>query len=128
MQINEYFIHIRQQLSIFPYIISSEIIEDIRTSSEGFIKALIILIDGSILSFREYVSTEIEPPIKFTYSYHYYKNQNLIFRYDNAPHHKEISSFPPHKHLANESVISCLPPTIDMVLTEIKDYIHPLES
>ena len=29
------------------------------------------------------------------------KDGNLIFRYDNAPHH-HISSFPHHKHLPEE--------------------------
>ncbi len=27
------------------------------------------------------------------------KQERLIFRYDNAPHHSDVSSFPHHKHL-----------------------------
>ena len=26
------------------------------------------------------------------------ENQAMIFRYDNAPHHAEVSTFPHHKH------------------------------
>ncbi|MFN5980286.1 MAG: DUF6516 family protein [Pseudanabaena sp.] len=26
------------------------------------------------------------------------ENQVMIFRYDNAPHHAEVSTFPHHKH------------------------------
>ena len=27
------------------------------------------------------------------------KEGSMVFRYDNAPHHKDVSSFPHHKHL-----------------------------
>ena len=62
LQIHEYFIHIRHQLTNSPYVANSEINEDIPTAGKGFIKARINFTDGSVLSFREYVSTEIEPP------------------------------------------------------------------
>lgn len=29
------------------------------------------------------------------------KEGNMVFRYDNAPHHKDVSTFPHHKHLPN---------------------------
>ena len=33
------------------------------------------------------------------YSYTYIKDNNSILRYDNAPHHKKLKSFPHHKHV-----------------------------
>ena len=37
--------------------------------------------------------------VKTDYTYHYQDRQNnLIFRYDNAPHHPEVSTHPHHKH------------------------------
>jgi len=123
LNISEYFSHIRNQFSTFPFTGSIQITEDIRTSSEGFIKGNISFVDGSELSFREYVSTESEPPKRYSYSFHYSKNQSLIFRYDNAPHHKEISSFPHHKHLKENEVLPCSIPTIETILTEIKNII-----
>lgn len=36
------------------------------------------------------------------YSYSYIKDDKLILRYDNAPHHPEIQTHPHHKHLKNE--------------------------
>ena len=32
------------------------------------------------------------------YSYAYIKKETTILRYDNAPHHKGLNSFPDHKH------------------------------
>ena len=48
-------------------------------------------------------------------------NNNLVFRYDNAPHHKDIESFPHHKHLPNKFVSSDLL-TFSELIKEIEDY------
>ena len=47
----------------------------------------------------------------------------MIFRYDNAPHWEEISTYPYHKHLP-DSVISSKIMTLDKVLEEIQQYIE----
>ena len=36
------------------------------------------------------------------YSYAYIKSNQLLLRFDNAPHFKNIKTFPHHKHLKNE--------------------------
>jgi hypothetical protein len=36
-------------------------------------------------------------------------DNRLIFRYDNAPHHPEVASFPHHKHLGLEIAASSAP-------------------
>jgi hypothetical protein len=41
-----------------------------------------------------------------------------IFRYDNAPHHSEIKTFPHHKH-EKEEVKASNEPSLYDVLTEI---------
>ena len=43
----------------------------------------------------------------------------MIFRYDNAPHHQNVETFPHHKHL--ETVITeSIEPEITQILAEIK--------
>jgi len=37
-----------------------------------------------------------------------------------APHHKEIKTFPHHKHLGSEKVIESLAPSLGEVLQEIE--------
>jgi hypothetical protein len=46
------------------------------------------------------------------------QNQEMVFRYDNAPHHIEVATFPHHKHEA-EMIKSSIEPTLYDVLIEI---------
>jgi len=46
-------------------------------------------------------------------------NDQLIFRYDNAPHYPTITTFPHHKHLPNR-VIECIVPSLVDVLAEME--------
>ncbi len=64
------------------------------------------------------VKTELN---RYKYSYHYQdKSGVFIFRYDMAPHHKELSAFPHHKHLANRHVIDTSALSLAEVLGEIE--------
>ncbi|MCF2138402.1 MAG: DUF6516 family protein [Candidatus Thorarchaeota archaeon] len=59
-----------------------------------FLKIKAELVDESVLYIREFVSES-----EFDYSYHWQdKNGNLITRWDNAPHHTQVQTFPHHKH------------------------------
>lgn len=56
---------------------------------------------------------------KIKYRYHYMNDEQvMIFRYDNAPHHSNVSTFPHHKHDA-ENIIDSTEPSLDRVLLEI---------
>lgn len=46
----------------------------------------------------------------------------MIFRYDNAPHHPEVQSFPNHKHTTVGTKESEMPGIKD-ILSEIHQYI-----
>jgi len=46
------------------------------------------------------------------------EKQLLIFRYDNAPHHKEVKSFPHHRHTPNK-VTDSNEPGLNNILLEI---------
>jgi hypothetical protein len=119
VQVEEHFASLRRSISSCGVVAAYEITEDARTLHEGFFKARLEFTDGSVLSFREYVNTQTEPPIRHSYSYHYYKHDKIVFRYDNTPHHPNISSFPHHKHLPNNRVVPSEPPSLQSVLGEI---------
>jgi hypothetical protein len=55
------------------------------------------------------------------------EHQVMIFRYDNAPHHTEIKTFPHHKHEI-EGVKASPEPTLDDVLLEIAQKQRDLSS
>lgn len=54
------------------------------------------------------------------YSYSLIKNKISILRYDNAPHHKNLNSFPHHKHIENE-IRELTNPYLNEFLIEIND-------
>jgi len=59
-----------------------------------YLKIKALLVDKSELHIREYV-TEAD----YLYSYHWQDaNGKLIIRWDNSPHHRQIRTFPHHKH------------------------------
>jgi len=63
-----------------------------------YIKIKSILINQSILTIREYNSIN-----ECIYSYHWQKKNNkLIYRWDNAPYHKKLKTFPYHRHSPNK--------------------------
>lgn len=62
---------------------------------------------------------DTEKSHKNKYNYHFMNNTNdLIFRYDNAEYHPEISTFPHHKHIS-DTVISASEPELINILFEI---------
>lgn len=82
-----------------------------------YMKAKAELIDQSQLFIREYISAE-----SYLYSYHWQdKNERLLIRWDNSPHHKNIKTYPHHKHtpqLEESSEVS-----LEDILTIIKKHI-----
>ena len=82
----------------FPFVKGVEVL-DLRTFGTGFyVKMRVSIRDGSILHIREYVD-ETER----SYSYHWQTPEGaLIIRWDNAPHHRDLPTFPHHKHARGE--------------------------
>ncbi|MBI5650473.1 MAG: hypothetical protein HZC40_08525 [Chloroflexi bacterium] len=120
MRIEAYFQHIRAIIESAPIVVSSDIAYDKRSAYEGFIRGEVFMLDGSILHIREYVDVESQTE-RLTYAYQYMdSNKNLIFRYDNTGHskHKNLASFPHHKHEKND-VIASTAPDLEFVLEDI---------
>jgi len=54
------------------------------------------------------------------YTFHFQNRfSELIFRYDTAPHYKELATYPYHKHLKDGNVIESNIMYLDEVLQEI---------
>lgn len=90
---------------------------EIRSIFAGKIKGILIFNDNSKIYFTEIVDVEKEIR-KFRYAYEYIKGEQEIFRYDNAPHHMELTNFPHHKH-AGKKVVACQEPDLKRILSEI---------
>jgi hypothetical protein len=104
LYIEDYFQQVRQAIVACPAVAEFSLDVEKRDTYEGFIRAEIRSLNGSILQVREFVAVEagIERDM---YAYQYMTAENaLIFRYDNTPHHQKLNlpSFPDHKHAGGE--------------------------
>lgn len=91
-----------------------------RGRMQGYLRADVLLTNGSRLHFREYVDVA-QGTQRITYAYQYMTHdRRLIFRYDNTEHHPQIVTYPHHKHEGSEeNVVPAAPPTLADVLVEI---------
>ncbi len=84
-------------------IITQRILLDRKDSQISEFKARLTFKDSSILEFSEVIIFSIA---KRKYSYQWMNSDfELRFRWDNAFHHRHISTFPHHKHTGNEDKI-----------------------
>ena len=89
----------------------------------GYIEGTIAFVDSSRLVFFEFLRQTEDGVQREKYRYHFMDgNEQLIFRYDNAPHHPEVGTFPDHKHLPTGLVESVALYFAD-VFVEIEAYV-----
>lgn len=123
MLIEEYFQDIEQAIAQSYIIIDAHLVSDKRSLYIGFLEGTLTFFDGSTLHFMEFVNVKVAVN-RYKYSYHYQDTtETLIFRYDMAPHHRDVSTFPHHKHLANGQVIDAVAPSLPDVLEEIESMV-----
>ena len=126
MNIHDYFSSMRRGLKHRRIVSLDEpVVSQAIDDNNGLFHYRVHLWDDSFLEIREIVTTQHGYPQKRRYSYHYQKAGQTIFRYDNAPHHPEISTFPHHKHTgAQEQASLASPPTLSAVFDEIEGYLE----
>jgi len=74
---------------------SFEVQEFRQKFSSFYLKLMVIFVDDSVLFTKEYFDAQSR-----NYSFHWQKeNKKLIIRWDNAPHHKNVNTFPHHVHI-----------------------------
>ena len=86
--------------------------------ARGTLDGVIYFADGSRLEVTERIAIERSHPIKRDYRYQYVREGKAVFRYDNAPHHPRIATFPRHKHVGRKTLASD-GPTLSQVLDEV---------
>jgi hypothetical protein len=95
----------------------------------GLVQGRVYFWDESFLDLYEVVSTELGYPVRVTYAYAFLHEGRHVFRYDNAPHHPEVVTFPHHKHIGTQDRLAPSDqPSLNQVLTEIAAWLdlrHP---
>ena len=115
--IETYFAQVESSVRTFPYIRAYTLRKKVYNSRQGYIGGSITFENGHRLDFIKVKDIEVAEKLKYRYQY-MDENQALIFRYDNAPHHKSMRTFPHHKHTLSE-VQPSPEPTLHGVLLEI---------
>jgi hypothetical protein len=90
----------------------------------GVFRVRVVFWNGSYLDIHETVNTELGYPVRIHYSYTFIHNGVQAFRYDNVPHHREMITFPHHKHIGLEDrPAPSDQPSLHQVLVEINVYL-----
>lgn len=111
---------IEKSISTNPIILSSDVQKHFGPDGKTvYVKGSLLFIDSSILDIAIF-AREIRNSISIAkYRFPYMDNQrHMVFRYDNAPHHPELPSYPHHKHIKNIVVSSSLP-SLKEILNEV---------
>ena len=124
----DYFEHLIDALAIYPQaelISPPEIIE--RDNYLGELYLDLSYPDGSELHVDLRANLSGDYPVWPTYRFHYFHpTTGLRFRYDNAPHHRDLSNFPHHLHLSTEAILPYGPPHIKPLAAAIQWHLdHP---
>jgi hypothetical protein len=104
----------------FEYLIKNYIItEEINDIAKTVLKIKVNFIDDTSLNIYESESYILD---KYKYGYQWMsKYDELIHRWDNTPHHPQISTFPHHQHIGDEPNVH---PSEKMTLYEVMIFIQ----
>ncbi len=107
----------RYALAIADY----EVDFDLRETGEIHVQGRVTFKDGSYLDFEEWVAIGARGEfVKSNYRYQFVAEGKPVFRYDPAPHHPQVPTFPHHKHITGKrKPEAAQPPTLNQVLMEI---------
>ena len=105
MQVIDYFSEIQSLIRSSIFVENVDVEYEVKSRSIGIVHGILGMIDGSTLQFMELVNIKRDKVIHLKYRFHLMNvNDEMVFRYDNAPHHPEIATHPHHKHVKGEKV------------------------
>ena len=122
MIIADYFARLERTLRRNPQVGKLEVPFTCLASDDfnGLVRGRVTFWDGSYLDLYEVISTELGYPVRISYAYTYLNDGKRVFRYDNAPHHPEIVTFPHHKHIGPQDRLTPADqPGLNSVLQEV---------
>jgi hypothetical protein len=111
---------IEKTIDSSPIVLSSNIQKYFGPGEETvYLKGHLVIIDSSILQIALFATEFRETLFIDKYRLHYMNSAGqMLFRYDNSPHHPEIDSHPHHKHTPDKIIPSSMPSLKD-ILNEI---------
>lgn len=102
-QITDYFLEVQGYVKGLGIVETADIEYEVKARNLGIICGMVSFIDGSTLHFMELAHIKGEEINRLKYRFHWMDaNAEMTFRYDNAPHHPEVGTYPHHKHRRGE--------------------------
>jgi hypothetical protein len=125
--VRAYLDDVERAFLLSPVVRSLQVREREERLQEGFIRLRAVLSNGDLLEAFEFVVATPDALQTLTYRIHWQQEDGqLKRRWDNAPHHKEVLTFPHHVHVGlAEHIESSEPMTILKVLVLVEGEIQP---
>jgi len=104
--IQKFVARFEQSITSNPIVLSSEIKKYFSPQDDAvYLRGAIVFTDASSLDLSLFIQKTGRVLSVDKYRFHYMDSQSrMIFRYDNAPHHPDLASFPHHKHISNRTI------------------------
>jgi hypothetical protein len=127
VRITDYFSHLLGEIRRNAWLRNEDITFREIGENEGYIRGTLDLHDGHELHMAEYAVIEKGHSVALKYRFQLQGPEGeFVARWDNAPHHKEISSFPHHKHCRNGDItassIKCISQLLERLDAELYDH------
>jgi hypothetical protein len=118
---DDYLAWIKSIITLCPEVVNLTIIREESQIDRGLWRYRVMLKDSSLLEMFEFFKIELDKVEIIKYSFHWQQeNGEFIKRWDNAPHHPEIETYPHHVHDgAEDSVFPYLPVDIEEILKKV---------
>jgi len=118
-KVRQYFDSLKNLLATHPLVMDFTAIRERISSTDGLVQFDVEIVKHYRLKVFEYYST-VSGVV--SYRYHLQDNKNTIVRrWDNAPHHSQLATFPDHVHTP-KGVEPCKQPDLKTVLDLIDGF------
>jgi hypothetical protein len=115
--IESYFVDVEEVINSIPVILNYELNKKKYNEKLGLLQGKLVFENKSKLNFIEIKNIDLSYKVKYRYQYMDECDQ-LIFRYDNAPHHINLNTFPHHKQI-DSKILEHPEPKLNEILLEI---------
>jgi len=119
----EYIFSIRQMILLHPHVQHFQVVREEDQGSSGLLRYRLTLIDGGLLEISERFRIVDGKAQSLKYRFHWQdRNEQLVARWDTAPHHPALPTFPHHIHDGmEENILPHAPVRVADVLRLVAD-------
>ncbi len=121
----QYYTQLLEIAKINPWVIHEDIVFREIDNNEAYNKGILYIYGGYVLHIAEYVTIDGNTLRCLKYRYQLQdKDDILVFRWDNAPHHKNIPTHPFHKHCQDGSIVSSKEMNLFLVMEQLDEILN----